>query len=251
MTFTPQVILTVTHLIHYSCEVVETLSTMPFTTVLSSHSCLSSSWFRSSLIFLFLNFLQIPVSWLLNLPFYALLQKKKKKERKFFNRKHFAKISSRLPTACQVRHSVFISIFYAKFHIVCVSLVAQMVKKKPAYNAGDPGLIPGLDPWRREWQPNPGLLPGEFHGQRSLVSYSPWGHKESDTIEQVTLSHSVQGLDLPALGVRQQLCKHHLCFFKIPEVTAETDQMNSLSVTVSSHIQTGGDYPSLSHRPTF
>ena len=109
----------------------------------------------------------------------------------------------------------------------------------------------GKIPWRREWQPNPGFLLGEFHGQRILVSYSPWGHKESDTIEQVTLSHSVQGLDFPALGVRQQLCKHHLCFFKIPEVTAATDQMNSLSVTVSSHIQTGGDYPSLSHRPTF
>jgi len=28
-------------------------------------------------------------------------------------------------------------------------------------------------------------LPGEFHGQRSLVGYSPWGHKESDTTEQL------------------------------------------------------------------
>ena len=26
----------------------------------------------------------------------------------------------------------------------------------------------------------PGFLPGEFHGQRSLVGYSPWGHRESD-----------------------------------------------------------------------
>ena len=31
--------------------------------------------------------------------------------------------------------------------------------------------------WRRKWQPTPGLLPGEFHGQRSLVGYSPWGHR--------------------------------------------------------------------------
>ena len=30
-------------------------------------------------------------------------------------------------------------------------------------------------PWRREWQPTPLVLPGEFHGQRSLVGYSPWG----------------------------------------------------------------------------
>jgi hypothetical protein len=31
-------------------------------------------------------------------------------------------------------------------------------------------------------------LPGEFQGQRSLVGYSPWGHKESDKTEQLTLS---------------------------------------------------------------
>ena len=33
-------------------------------------------------------------------------------------------------------------------------------------------------PWRSEWQPIPVFLPGEFHGQRSLVGYSPWDHKE-------------------------------------------------------------------------
>ena len=38
-------------------------------------------------------------------------------------------------------------------------------------------------PWRREWLPTPGFLPGEFHGQRSLEGYSPWGHKESDMTE--------------------------------------------------------------------
>ena len=41
-------------------------------------------------------------------------------------------------------------------------------------------------PWRRNWQPIPIYLPGEFHGQRSLASYSPWGHKEPDRIEQHT-----------------------------------------------------------------
>jgi len=34
--------------------------------------------------------------------------------------------------------------------------------------------------WRREWQPTPVFLPGEFHGQR-LAGYSPWSLKESDT----------------------------------------------------------------------
>ena len=38
-------------------------------------------------------------------------------------------------------------------------------------------------PWRRAWQPTPVLLLGEFHAQRSLVGYSPWDHKESDTTE--------------------------------------------------------------------
>ena len=32
----------------------------------------------------------------------------------------------------------------------------------------------------------PVFLPGEFHGQRSLVDYRPWGHKESDTTERLS-----------------------------------------------------------------
>ena len=31
--------------------------------------------------------------------------------------------------------------------------------------------------WRRQWQPTPVLLPGESHGWRSLVGYSPWGRR--------------------------------------------------------------------------
>ena len=37
--------------------------------------------------------------------------------------------------------------------------------------------------WRRKWQPTPVCLPGKFHGQRSLVGYSPYGCKELDTTE--------------------------------------------------------------------
>ena len=37
--------------------------------------------------------------------------------------------------------------------------------------------------WRRQWNPTPILLPGKSHGQRSLVGYSSWGCKESDTTE--------------------------------------------------------------------
>ena len=35
--------------------------------------------------------------------------------------------------------------------------------------------------WSRKWQPTLAFLPGKFHGQTSLVDYSPWGHKESNT----------------------------------------------------------------------
>ena len=38
-------------------------------------------------------------------------------------------------------------------------------------------------PHKRTWQPTPIFLPGKFHGQRSLVGYSPWGRKESDMTE--------------------------------------------------------------------
>ena len=41
-------------------------------------------------------------------------------------------------------------------------------------------------PWRRERQPTPVFLHGEFHEQRSLAGYSPWGRKELDTTEWTT-----------------------------------------------------------------
>ena len=70
-----------------------------------------------------------------------------------------------------------------------------LVVKNPSTNAGDirdEGLIPEVRkiPWRRAWQPTPVFSPGEFHGQRSLVGYSPWGCKESDTTE-TTLQSTV------------------------------------------------------------
>ena len=50
-----------------------------------------------------------------------------------------------------------------------------------------PGFNPWVRkiPWRRKWQPTPVPLPGKLHGQRSLVGYSPWGHRESDTTERL------------------------------------------------------------------
>ena len=56
-----------------------------------------------------------------------------------------------------------------------------MVKNPPAMQETwfDPWV--GKSPWQRAQQPTPGFLPGESHGQRSLVGYSSWDRKESDT----------------------------------------------------------------------
>ena len=56
-------------------------------------------------------------------------------------------------------------------------------------HTGDAGSSPE-DLWRREWQPTPVFLPGEFHGQRKLAGYSPCGHKELDTAERLTHTHA-------------------------------------------------------------
>ena len=40
-------------------------------------------------------------------------------------------------------------------------------------------------PWRKEWLPTTIFLPGEFHGQRSLVGYNPWECKEFDMTERL------------------------------------------------------------------
>ena len=56
--------------------------------------------------------------------------------------------------------------------------------KASAYS-GRPGFNPGVRKisWRRKWLPTPVFLPGNPHGRRSLVDYSTWGCKESDTTE--------------------------------------------------------------------
>ena len=66
------------------------------------------------------------------------------------------------------------------------ALVAWMAKNQ----WGRPGFDPwvGKIPWRRESLPTPVFWPGEFHGQRSLTGYSPWGCKELDTTERLSLS---------------------------------------------------------------
>ena len=56
--------------------------------------------------------------------------------------------------------------------------------------------------WRKKWQSTPVFLPGEPHGQRSLVGYSPWGRKVSDPTKWLTHTH------ISACVVRLFIHKH-------------------------------------------
>ena len=68
----------------------------------------------------------------------------------------------------------------SKLTILGASQVAQTVKNLPAMGETWVQSLVLEDPWRRAWQPSPVILPGEVHGQRSLVAYS---YKELDTTE--------------------------------------------------------------------
>ena len=63
-----------------------------------------------------------------------------------------------------------------------------MVKTLPATQDMHVPALGREGPWREKWPPMLVLFPGTFHGEGSLVGYSPWGHKESDMTEQLALS---------------------------------------------------------------
>ena len=84
---------------------------------------------------------------------------------------------------CSALNLIFPQIFF----VIGASHVALVVNNLPA-NAGDirdTTLIPWFRkiPWRTAWQPTPVFLPGESHGQRGLVGYSPRGRAELDVIQ--------------------------------------------------------------------
>ena len=62
---------------------------------------------------------------------------------------------------------------------------------------------PGFDPW--VWQPTAVCLPGEFHGQRDLVGYSPWGHTELDMTENAGMHRFQERFKKENLKKKQKL----------------------------------------------
>ena len=74
---------------------------------------------------------------------------------------------------------------------IWASLVAQTVKNLTAVQETWVRFRGWKDPLEKgmaEWLPTPIFLPGEFHEQRSLAGYSPWGRKELDMPEPLSLS---------------------------------------------------------------
>ena len=73
------------------------------------------------------------------------------------------------------------------------------VKNPPAMQETCFDLWVGKISWRREWLPTPVFWSGEFHGQRSLAGYSPWGCKELDMTE-ATFTFLKEESDTPTEG---------------------------------------------------
>ena len=141
----------------------------------------------------------------------------------------------------QLHSSIWRSPLQRQHPLYYKSFPSESNGKESACNAGDPGLIPGwrspekgwlprwhwwkrpagqcrrrkrrgFCPWigkvprTRAWQPAPVFLPGEFQGQGILVGYSPWGHKELDTTEQLTLSLWEVAVACHGRGTKEQIC---------------------------------------------
>ena len=87
-----------------------------------------------------------------------------------------------------------------------------MVKYPPAMRETWVRSLGGRIPWRTAWQPTPGFLPGESHGQRSVVGYSPWVHRESDATEQLSMhaytsinNKDTKVMDVPVMRAGKRL----------------------------------------------
>ena len=97
----------------------------------------------------------------------------------------------------------------------------------------------GKIPWRRKWQPRPGFLPGNSHGERSLLGYSPWGRKRVNLATKQQHSPSFmekQGTNFPQfLSLPSLTCpREHLWTHRQGIMVSHFTQFTSQSQCCSS-----------------
>ena len=92
----------------------------------------------------------------------------------------------------------------------------------------------GKIPWRRKGQPTPAFLPGEFHGQRNLAGYSPWGCKESDMINTCYFYYNQP---LATKGIPKIIIR--LCCVS-PNISYFSSHLRSFTDTTQCRIHTDG-----------
>ena len=104
--------------------------------------------------------------------------------------------------------------------------MAHSVKNLPVMQ--ETGSTPwvGKIPWRRKWLPTPIFLPGEFYGPRSLVGCSPWGHKESDMTEHLSMT-----------VMTRELSSHMVCGQKTKMENRNNIITNSIKIKKMNHIK--------------
>ena len=70
------------------------------------------------------------------------------------------------------------------FHVAvrCTHLSIEFI----TFDGAQSNYSSNMKDWRRAWQPTSVFLPGDSHGQKSLMGYSPWGRKELDTAKQLS-----------------------------------------------------------------
>ena len=101
-----------------------------------------------------------------------------------------------------------------------------------------------------KWRPTPVLLPGKSHGQRSVVGYSPWGHKELDMTERLhfhfscyekynalMLSSLYQGdwENLDLTGIRKFILAEHILLVKFLKTVSESVSCSVVSDSLQPH----------------
>ena len=109
-----------------------------------------------------------------------------------------------------------------------------MVKNLPAVREAQARSLNQEDSLEKEWLPTPVFSPGESHGQRSLLGYSPWDCKESDTTERRALTSQSYGYFYFWLLMRCfKIVSRLLFYFYFSFISSPPQHLHLLSVEIS------------------